>query len=48
MKSSELLIVALVYVAGVTLGYLILSSFQAQNIEFSLCLGAFLVLKQEQ
>lgn len=42
MKPSELLIVALVYVAGVTLAYLILSNSQPQNVEFSLMLGAFL------
>lgn len=40
MKSSELLIVALVYVATVTLAYLVLYSVQPQNVEFSLCLGA--------
>lgn len=42
MKPSELLIVALVYVSGVTLAYFLLSSSQPQNMDFSLWLGAFL------
>lgn len=42
MKPSELLIVAMVYVTSVTLCYLVLSSLQPQNMEFSLFLGAFL------
>ena len=40
MKPSELLIVALVYVATVTVAYLVVSAYQPENMEFSLCLGA--------
>ena len=42
MKPSELLIVALVHIAGVTFTYLILSNSQPQNTDFSLGLGAIL------
>ncbi|HKS08910.1 MAG TPA: hypothetical protein VJS13_05135 [Pyrinomonadaceae bacterium] len=40
MKISELLIVALVYVASVTVAYLVLSSYQPQSVDFALGLGA--------